>query len=149
MIFTVDKYWVMNLKSSLKALSRSIHYIYDRYETLSLIFSGWINEVHGSQGNMLCSPVDTYPVVFLELLSSVRAALIPPLWSILRIKVKEPLSEGKLGRKTEGAEVEVRMRGKKSQRRKMLDGWWRKPAGHLSRWEQSRWFHRLFTEDLF
>lgn len=38
--------------------------------------------------------------------------------------MKEPLSEGKLGRKTEGAEVEVRMRGKKSQRQrsKMLDG---------------------------
>lgn len=78
-----------------------------------------------AQRNMLCSPVDTYPVVFLELLSFVRAALIPPLRSILRIKVKEPLSEGKLGRKTEGAEVEVRMRGKKSQRqmRKMLAGW--------------------------
>lgn len=49
-----------------------------------------------AQSNMLCSPVDTYPCVFLELLSSVRAALIPPLWSILRIKVKEPFSEGKL-----------------------------------------------------
>lgn len=99
-------------------------------------------------GETHCYPdsVHAYPFVFLELLSSVSAALIPSLWSILRIKVKEPLSKGKLGWKTEGggweAEEKGRMRGKKSQwqRHEIQAGWWRRTEDHLSRWEQSRWF---------
>lgn len=84
---------------------------YDRHET---IFPCRINGVHGtcSRRNTLCYPdsVHTYPFVFLELLSSVSDVLIPPLWSVLRIKVKEPLSEGKLGRKTEGVVEEQKKR---------------------------------------
>lgn len=111
--------------------------------------------VHGtcSRRNMPCSPDDvhTYPFVILELLSAVSAALIPPLWSVLRIKVKEPLSEGKLGRKTEGggsgAEVMMWMRGKKSQRQmhKSQAGFSKRMAGDSARWEQpcaSPSFHR-------
>lgn len=40
-----------------------------------------------------------YPPIFLEPLSTASAAFAPPLWSVLRIEVKEPLSEGKLGNK--------------------------------------------------
>lgn len=40
--------------------------------------------------------VCAYPVVFLEPLSAVDAAFAPPFWRVLRIEVKEPLSERKL-----------------------------------------------------
>lgn len=38
----------------------------------------------------------THPGVFLKPLSEACAALTPPLRSVLRIEVKQPLSEGKL-----------------------------------------------------
>lgn len=93
----------------------------------------------------------THPVVFLEPLCTVVTALVPPLWSVLRIKVKEPLSKGKLGfkKKGKGTEAELRItpgikagsKGKfiKYNRRWMRDSW------SLCRWEQSHWF----SEGLF
>lgn len=54
----------------------------------------------------------TYPVVFLEPLSVAGTAFAPPLCSVLRIKVKESLSKGKLGKKNKKRERGEERRGK-------------------------------------
>lgn len=63
---------------------------------------GAMHTVHMRTGNIQCAflrvhpRVYAYPAVLLELLSAAGASFATPLWSVLRIEVKEPLSKGKL-----------------------------------------------------
>lgn len=109
----------------------------------------------------------TYPVVFLEPLFGAGTAFGPPLWSVLRIKVKEPLSKGKLDKNEKKQKMDQGQRQRwawrqaqrqqskvcelMASKKKKHNRWWleEKSSRSFSRREQWHWFPSSHKESIF
>ena len=112
-----------------------------------------MHTMHMRAGNIWCAflrvrpRMYAYPAVLLELLSAAGASFATPLWSVLRIEVKEPLSKGKLmeGERKMDQEQEAEMRTNRRSNQKVCEWQIQKKKSTInhrwrSRWEQGRWF---------